>query len=100
MDLADGSVSTIKSNVNPQKLPPAIKPHAETFPSTTRAAPPRPVVLRSPWNGRAPSSASAPRLIEPGGVTLSGASVAKTGSHPAVAGRAAPALAYFAVIAT
>ena len=31
MDLADGSVSTIKSNVNPKKLPPAIKPHAETF---------------------------------------------------------------------
>ena len=28
MDLADGSVSTIKSNVNPKKLPPAIKPHA------------------------------------------------------------------------
>ena len=31
MDLADGSVSTIKSNVNPKKLPPSIKPHAETF---------------------------------------------------------------------
>ena len=25
------TVSTIKSNVNPKKLPPAIKPHAETF---------------------------------------------------------------------